>query len=63
MIKLTMGQWGTDSNLIAWQTLDPAIDGNTIILQDYEYRVYFDTFKWQNPSLDASLYYGYIPDT
>jgi len=62
MIKLTMGQWGTDSNLLAWQTLDPAIDGNTIILQDYEYRVYFDTFKWQNPSLDASLYYGYIPD-
>jgi hypothetical protein len=62
MIKLTMGQWGTDSNLIAWQTLDPAIDGNTIIQVNYEYRMLFDTFKWENPSLDASLYYGYIPD-
>ncbi len=62
VIKLTMGQWGTDSNLIAWQTLDPMIDGNTVIQQDYEYRMFFDTFKWQGPSLAAYLYYGDIPD-
>ena len=64
MMKLTMGQWDapTDQNLIAWQTLDPVYDGNTIIQQDYEYRMFFDTFKWQNPSLYAYLFYGYIPD-
>lgn len=62
IIKLTMGQWGTDSNLIAWQTLDPCIDGNTIIKVDYEYKMLFDTFKWQNPDLFAYLYYGDIPD-
>ncbi len=64
MIKLTMGQWDapTDQNLIAWQTLDPAYDAAAIIQQDYEYRIFYDTFKWQNPSLTAMLYYGYIPD-
>ena len=62
IIKLTMGQWGTDSNLIAWQTLDPAIDGNAIIQQDYEYRMFFDTFNWGSPELWAYLYYGYIQD-
>jgi hypothetical protein len=62
IIKLTMGQWGTDSNLLAWQTLDPCIDSNTIIKQDHEYRIFFDTFKWQNPDLFVYLYYGDIPD-
>ncbi len=60
--KLTMGQWGTDSNLIVWQTLEGAADGNAIIRENCEYRVLFDTFKWQEADLRAYLFYGYIGD-
>ena len=61
---LTMGQFGqgSDQNLIVWQSLDPAYDAAAIIQQDYEYRVSYDSQKWQNPTFKAYLYYGYIPD-
>lgn len=63
LIKLTMGQWWTlDSNVIVWQSLDGAIDGNAIIRENREYRVLFDTFKWHTPDLSAYVYYGYIAD-
>jgi hypothetical protein len=62
MMKLTMGQWGTDMNMLCWQTLDPAVNPNATIKKDYEYIVYYDTFKWQNPDLLIYLYYGDIPD-
>jgi hypothetical protein len=62
MIKLTMGQWGTDMNLLCWQTLDPAINPAATIQYGREYIVFFDAFKWQNPDFKVYLYYGYIPD-
>ncbi|MHC4068764.1 MAG: LamG domain-containing protein [Planctomycetota bacterium] len=63
MMKLTLGQWGvTDQNLIAWQSLDPLIDANAIIKADHQYRIYYDSFKWQNPTFKVYLYYGSIAD-
>jgi hypothetical protein len=34
-----------------------------VIIQPYrEYRVSYDTFKWESPILKVYLFYGYIPD-
>jgi hypothetical protein len=62
-IDLTLGQWGEDANLIVWQTLDPAYDGNVIIRPDYEYKVTFDSFRWQGNELRFNFYYGYISES
>ena len=59
---LTLGQWGSDANLIVWQTLDPAYDANVIIKADHEYRVIFDAFRWQANDLKFLFYYGDIAE-
>jgi hypothetical protein len=60
---LTIGQWSaTDTNLIVWQSLDPAYDANVIIKPDYEYRITFDSFRWQENYLTFYFYYGNISD-
>ena len=62
LIKLMMGQWGEDGNLIVWQSLDPAYDANVIIKPNYEYKITFDSFRWQLSNLKFYFYYGNIPD-
>ncbi|UCE99864.1 MAG: hypothetical protein JSV82_02025, partial [Planctomycetota bacterium] len=61
LTRLTMGQYGSDSNLIVWQSLNPTFDANAVIQENYLYRVYYDTFKWENNTLKAYLFYGNIP--
>jgi hypothetical protein len=62
-MDLTMGQWGEDANMIVWQTLDPAYDSNVIIKPDHEYRVTFDSFRWQGNDLKFHFFYGDIAES